>query len=147
MAEAVRNYPRLAGEIVDLVGGEKNIQSASHCATRLRLVLNDTPAGAKDKVAALPGVITVVEAGGQFQVVIGSHVGEVHEALMSNANISNNVPASTAHKPSILNRVIATIEYSVVWVPLFIAVGCQSILPFGASGSVGERRPRRADAH
>lgn len=38
-------------------------------------------------------------------------------------------------------------EYSVVWVPLFIAVGCQSILPFGASGSVGERRPRRADAH
>ncbi|WP_082775599.1 beta-glucoside-specific PTS transporter subunit IIABC [Pseudoclavibacter helvolus] len=126
MAEAVRNYPRLAGEIVDLVGGEKNIQSASHCATRLRLVLNDTPAGAKDKVAALPGVITVVEAGGQFQVVIGSHVGEVHEALMSNANISNNVPASTAHKPSILNRVIATM--SAVFAPFVYILAAAGLL-------------------
>ncbi|MGO2752006.1 MAG: beta-glucoside-specific PTS transporter subunit IIABC [Pseudoclavibacter sp.] len=126
MAEAVRNYPRLAGEIVDLVGGENNIQSASHCATRLRLVLNDTPTNAKDKVAALPGVITVVEAGGQFQVVIGSHVGEVHEALMSNAKISSNVPASTAHKPSILNRVIATM--SAVFAPFVYILAAAGLL-------------------
>lgn len=75
MAEPVRNYPKLAADIVDLVGGEKNIASAVRCATRLRLVLRDTPAGAKDAVSKLPGVITVVESGGQFQVVIGAHVG------------------------------------------------------------------------
>mgnify|MGYP000635627274 CR=1 FL=1 len=53
MAEPVRNYPKLALQILEQVGGEKNIVSATRCATRLRLVLRETPAGTKDKVAAL----------------------------------------------------------------------------------------------
>ncbi len=73
MAQAVKvkDYKQLALDILELVGGAQNIDSAARCATRLRLVLHETPADAHEKVAALPGVITVVEKGGQFQVVIG----------------------------------------------------------------------------
>ncbi len=122
MAEPVRNYPKLALQILEQVGGEKNIVSATRCATRLRLVLRETPAGTKDKVAALPGVITVVESGGQFQVVIGAHVGEVHEALLANTNLSADAAPTDAPKQSIANRVIATM--SAVFAPfVYILAG------------------------
>ncbi len=122
MAEPVRNYPKLAVQILEQVGGEKNIISATRCATRLRLVLRETPAGTKDKVAALPGVITVVESGGQFQVVIGAHVGEVHEALLANANLSADAASADVPKQSIANRVIATM--SAVFAPfVYILAG------------------------
>ena len=57
----VRDYHKLALDIIDVVGGQKNIVNATRCATRLRLVLKETPEGAKEKVSALAGVITVVE--------------------------------------------------------------------------------------
>lgn len=110
MAEPVRNYPKLALQILEQVGGEKNIVSATRCATRLRLVLRETPAGAKEKVGELPGVITVVESGGQFQVVIGAHVGEVHEALLANTNLSADAENLEAPKQSLANRLIATMS-------------------------------------
>lgn len=81
MASEVRNYTQLAKDILKAVGGKGNISNAGHCATRLRLVLKATPAGAKEKVSAMPGVITVVEQGGQFQIVIGTHVTDVFAAL------------------------------------------------------------------
>ena len=124
MAEPVRNYPKLAEQIVDIVG-EPNILSVSRCATRLRLVLRETPAGTKDKVAALPGVITVVESGGQFQVVIGAHVGEVHEALLSKVSIKADA-AQDAPKQSIANRVIATM--SAVFAPFVYILAAAGLL-------------------
>lgn len=77
----IRDYNKLASDILREVGGEKNIISFTRCATRLRLVLNETPAQAKAQVQKLPGVIAVVESGGQFQVVIGTHVADVFNAL------------------------------------------------------------------
>lgn len=117
--------PKLAEQIVEIVG-EPNILSATCCATRLRLVLGETPAGAKDKVAALPGVITVVESGGQFQVVIGAHVGEVHEALLSKVSIKADAGVD-APKQSIANRVIATM--SAVFAPfVYIILAAAGLL-------------------
>ena len=77
----IRDYNKLAGDILREAGGEENIVSFTRCATRLRLVLNETPAGAKSAVQNLPGVIAVVESGGQFQVVIGTHVADVFSAM------------------------------------------------------------------
>lgn len=68
------DYRSLAHDITSLVGGESNIYSAAHCATRLRLKLNDESKADKAKIEALPGVITVMQAGGQYQVVIGNNV-------------------------------------------------------------------------
>lgn len=77
----IRDYSRLAADILQETGGETNLISFSRCATRLRLVLKETPPGAVEKIKALPGVITVVLSGGQFQVVIGTHVADVYDAL------------------------------------------------------------------
>ena len=73
MAEAVKDYQKLEHDIIRLAGGADNIASAQRCATRLRLVLKNTPGQAEEKIKALPGVITVVQKQGQFQVVIGNH--------------------------------------------------------------------------
>lgn len=75
----VRDYSKLARDILEAVGGEDNVINAARCATRLRLVLKRSNPQAKEQVMAMPGVITVVETGGQFQVVIGQHVGEVFD--------------------------------------------------------------------
>lgn len=81
MAEKVRDYDKLAGDILEEIGGKENVVSATRCATRLRIVLRHSKPKAKETVGAMPGVITVVENNGQFQVVIGQHVGEVYEAF------------------------------------------------------------------
>lgn len=124
MAGKVRDYPKLAEDIIDIVGKD-NITSATRCATRLRLVLKVTPEGAHEKVAALPGVITVAENGGQFQVVIGTHVGEVHEAVMDRLDLSGNEEVE-APKGSLLNRIIATM--SAVFAPFVYILAAAGIL-------------------
>ena len=86
MSKSVRDYEKLAVDIIDAVGGKNNIIKASRCATRLRLVLKETTNEAKENVSALTGVITVVENSGQFQVVIGTHVGKVFDKVASELN-------------------------------------------------------------
>ena len=78
---AAVDYGTLAGDILAGVGGEENVGSVVHCATRLRFRLIKPELADKEKVTALPGVITVVESGGQFQVVIGNNVPRVFAAL------------------------------------------------------------------
>lgn len=63
---AAVDYRSLAGQILEKVGGEANVASVAHCATRLRFKLKDTAKADKAAVEKLAGVITVVEAGGQF---------------------------------------------------------------------------------
>ena len=88
MASSVRDYDKLAVDIIKAVGGKENIVKASRCATRLRLVLKETTNEAKENVSNLTGVITVVESGGQFQVVIGTHVGKVFDKVASELNLA-----------------------------------------------------------
>ncbi|MDC6118393.1 glucose PTS transporter subunit IIA [Serratia rubidaea] len=77
----IRDYARLAGDILAEAGGQDNLVSFARCATRLRLVLKETPPQAEARIKQLPGVIMVVQSGGQFQVVIGVHVAEVYDAF------------------------------------------------------------------
>ncbi|MDW2885255.1 beta-glucoside-specific PTS transporter subunit IIABC [Exiguobacterium artemiae] len=124
----VRDYQQLAHSILEAVGGEDNIISVARCATRLRLVLKRSDAKAKDQVAALPGVITVVESGGQFQVVIGQHVGEVYEAFRPLVSLEdgNSEQGTEAPKGTILNRIIATM--SAVFAPFVYILAAAGIL-------------------
>ncbi|VEG25668.1 beta-glucoside-specific PTS transporter subunit IIABC [Actinomyces howellii] len=78
---AKTDYAALAPQLLDKVGGEANIRSMSHCATRLRLVLVDESKAATEEIKGLPGVVTVVQAAGQYQVVIGNDVPVVFEEL------------------------------------------------------------------
>ncbi|WP_420121007.1 beta-glucoside-specific PTS transporter subunit IIABC [Nakamurella sp.] len=82
-------YEILADAILTGVGGESNVASVTHCATRLRFQLTDRAKADKAAVEAIPGVITVVEAGGQFQVVIGNTVNNVYESLTTRSSVSS----------------------------------------------------------
>ena len=86
-----RDYNQIAKDIIREVGGDGNIKSATHCATRLRLKLKDASKADKAKVSKITGVITVVEAGGQFQVVIGNHVKDVYNEMSKIINLDDNV--------------------------------------------------------
>ena len=125
MASSVRDYDKLAVDIIKAVGGKENIVKASRCATRLRLVLKETTNEAKENVSNLTGVITVVESGGQFQVVIGTHVGKVFDKVASEINLDSNT-IEDEPKASILNRIIATM--SAVFAPFIYILAAAGIL-------------------
>ena len=122
----VRDYHKLALDIIDVVGGQKNIVNATRCATRLRLVLKETPEGAKEKVSALAGVITVVENNGQFQVVIGTHVGEVYDSVAEALHLDASAQKIEQPKQSIVNRIIATM--SAVFAPFVYILAAAGLL-------------------
>ena len=94
MATATK-YDLLAEEILRGVGGEHNVASVTHCATRLRFQLKDRDKADKEAVQATKGVITVVEAGGQFQVVIGNTVNNVYESIVSQTSIQPGAEGGT----------------------------------------------------
>lgn len=121
----VRDYSKLARDILEAVGGEDNVINAARCATRLRLVLKRSNPQAKEQVMAMPGVITVVETGGQFQVVIGQHVGEVFDEFTKLVKIENSESEDSA-KGTIVNRIIATM--SAVFAPFIYILAAAGIL-------------------
>jgi len=82
-------YEMLADAVLRGVGGEGNVASVTHCATRLRFTLKDRDKADKAAVEGTRGVITVVESAGQFQVVIGNSVGNVYEALVAKHDIKS----------------------------------------------------------
>ncbi|AND79098.1 beta-glucoside-specific PTS transporter subunit IIABC [Streptococcus pantholopis] len=82
-----KNYDDLARDIIAHVGGEDNVLSLGHCITRLRFYLKDESKADTDYLAEREGIVTVVQAGGQYQVVIGNHVNEVYEAILANSRI------------------------------------------------------------
>lgn len=122
----VRDYHKLALDVIREVGGGENIVNATRCATRLRLVLKETPQGAKERVSGLAGVITVVENNGQFQVVIGTHVGEVYDAVAEELNLGDGGQEIEQPKQSIVNRIIATM--SAVFAPFVYILAAAGLL-------------------
>lgn len=120
----IRDYSRLASDILKETGGETNLIGFSRCATRLRLVLKEVPAGAVENVKQLPGVITVVLSGGQFQVVIGTHVADVHDALV--AIVDPDKLQSGGEKRRFFDTVIATM--SAVFAPIIYVLAAAGIL-------------------
>ncbi len=85
-----KDYTDLATDIVAHVGGKENISSLKHCVTRLRFGLKDESKANTDYLKARDGVVTVVQAGGQYQVVIGNHVSDVYRAVQKVAGISGD---------------------------------------------------------
>jgi PTS system beta-glucosides-specific IIC component len=83
----------LGKRILNLVGGENNIVSITHCATRLRMRLSNTKLASenKSKIEDLNGVISVVEKAGQFQVVIGPNVPTIYDELIDNTSLNKQI--------------------------------------------------------
>ena len=120
-------YQQLATDIIKGIGGVENVESIVHCATRLRFKLYDTSKASKDDVNALVGVITVVESGGQFQVIIGNHVSEVFNAIQ--AGMGGKVatePVKKKEKEGIFSKFIDLI--SGIIVPLLGVMAASGLL-------------------
>ncbi len=124
---AVRDYAQLAKDILKEVGGQENLNQFSRCATRLRLVLKETPEGAADRIKEMPGVITVVLSGGQFQVVIGTHVQDVFVAMSS--LVDSSLMTAGKEKVRILDAIIASM--SAIFAPFIFILAAAGILQGG----------------
>ena len=101
-------YQALAKDILGHVGGKENIVSLVHCATRLRFKLKENQKADAEGLKKNPGVIMVVESGGQFQVVIGNHVNDVWKAVRSEAGLSDDTPVTeeAGDKGNLFGRLI-----------------------------------------
>ena len=76
-------YEKMVREIVEAIGGKENILNVYHCATRLRFQLKQEDTIQDETVKNIEGVLSVVKGGGQYQIVIGRHVGDVYQELLS----------------------------------------------------------------
>jgi PTS system beta-glucosides-specific IIC component len=74
-------YDGLARIIIQNVGGKSNVISLEHCITRLRFKLKDESKANTAVLKATDGIVTVMQSGGQYQVVIGNHVPDVFDAV------------------------------------------------------------------
>ncbi|MEB8681077.1 PTS beta-glucoside transporter subunit IIABC [Cronobacter malonaticus] len=122
------DYQALAQDILARVGGRENISSVIHCATRLRFRLKDNGRADAQGLKAHPGVIMVVESGGQFQVVIGNHVHDVWLAVCREAGITEDAApaADDAPRGSLLARLINIV--SGIFTPFIGVLAASGIL-------------------
>lgn len=103
------DYQAIAKEILKDVGGKDNIVDVTHCYTRLRFVLKDTKQANKEALLQTEGVISVVESGGQYQVVLGNKVAHVYNALEPLLAQQLTTKTSTEEKNSLGNRILNTV--------------------------------------
>lgn len=129
---------QLAIDIVDAVGGPSNIDSVIHCATRLRFQLRDKDLADQEALAALDGVASAFYGQGLYQIVIGTHVPEVYDDVLSVPGVPQEGSAAGAGssdaqraddgpgevRAGVVDRVLATISAIFTpYIPLLASVG------------------------
>ncbi|WP_405168714.1 beta-glucoside-specific PTS transporter subunit IIABC [Paenibacillus sp. FSL H3-0286] len=93
------SYEQLSKDIIQSVGGEKNINNVIHCATRLRFTLNDEQKADKENLGKMKGIIGVVSKGGQFQVIVGTHVADVYKEIAKSISPNSDSGENKVKKP------------------------------------------------
>lgn len=102
-----------ASRILQEVGGEENVDNLTHCVTRLRFTLKSTENVDEGRVKAIPGVLGVVNQGGQFQVIIGQEVASAYNEILKLGTFSTSTPLDIneddAPKKGVVNRILDTV--------------------------------------
>ena len=139
-----QQYKQVASEILELIGGAENINSAAHCATRLRLVLKDDSKANQAEIEKIELVKGVFLQGGQFQVIIGQGiVNHVYKELAALAGIEEMSTAEVkaegikAQNLNIFQRLARIL--SNIFVPIIPAIVAAGLLMglLGASTKFG----------
>ncbi|WP_022879315.1 beta-glucoside-specific PTS transporter subunit IIABC [Microbacterium sp. B19] len=121
------DHAKTAAGVLAGVGGENNVQSLVHCATRLRFVLKDESKADAAAIRAVPGVITTAQAGGQYQVVIGNDVPDVYAAIQAQTKVGGgDAGADEGPKGNLFNRFIKMI--SAIFTPILWALAGTGLL-------------------
>ncbi|WP_293804112.1 PTS transporter subunit EIIC, partial [uncultured Actinomyces sp.] len=119
------DHLRVARDVLAYVGGAENINAAAHCATRLRLVLDDmerVDRAAFDRDPVIKGTFI---AGGMFQIIVGpGDVDRVFDAMVTTGGVKEvskeKVKQEAARSGNPLSRFIKTIAD--VFVPILPAL-------------------------
>lgn len=119
-------YEELSQLIIDNIGGKSNVSSVTHCATRLRFKLKDDSKVNKKTIENSPDILSVVNKGGQFQVIIGTHVNKVYEQLVKDLNISVTKEENNKPTGNIIGRFFNVI--SAIFTPLLPALAGAGVL-------------------
>lgn len=123
-------YTKLAEIIVKNVGGRDNIISLKHCITRLRFQLKDESLANDEVLKNTDGVITVMKAGGQYQVVIGNQVSDVYDEVNKVAHLNPEedaqLDANDKKNKNWFNNLIDII--SGIFQPILIALSAAGVI-------------------
>lgn len=103
-------YEQEAKDIIEYVGGRDNVMSLVHCATRLRFQLNDTALAQKKSLETMKEVLSVVNSGGQYQVVIGSQVSDYYRDIMDLLGLKENLPVKKEEKTPVSAKLFELIS-------------------------------------
>jgi len=107
-------YTELAEDIIKHVGGKENVNNLKHCVTRLRFDLKDESKADDDYLKNRDGVVTVVKAGGQYQVVIGNHVPDVYAEVLQVGGLpaggSLDLDEGDAPKGNLFDRFVSLVS-------------------------------------
>lgn len=119
------NYAELAKDVLKFVGGEDNIQSVTHCATRLRFVLRDDKKADTKKIENIDGVKGAFSSAGQYQIIIGQGaVNKAYAELVKIANIRESTVSEqkdiAAQKMNVAQRFARML--SNIFVPIIPAI-------------------------
>ncbi|RKD31907.1 PTS transporter subunit EIIC [Lacrimispora algidixylanolytica] len=114
-------FTKLAEEVLKEVGDKENIMNVTHCATRLRFNLKDETIPNDETLKGIKGVLGVIRAGGQLQVIIGQDVSKVYDEFCNVSGLQNNSVVNEADKPkgkttikSFLNGILDALSGSLV---------------------------------
>ncbi|RDZ05234.1 PTS beta-glucoside transporter subunit EIIBCA [Priestia megaterium] len=113
-------HTNLAKDILELLGGEKNVKSVTHCVTRLRLTLYDDALANRDKLEQTNGVMGTNVGGGQFQIILGNKVADVHEEFVKLIDNDNPNTQELNNKKRGLDQVFDAI--SSIFAPIIPAI-------------------------
>ena len=135
-------YTQLCTEILEAVGGSKNVKNVFHCITRLRIVPVNRDAVDMEKLSKVSGILKVVESSGQIQCVIGTTVPEAYEEFLAVSGVAagGTVEAEPAtddvpeKKPNIITRGLNTLASCVTPGLYAIVAGGDVILALPSTG-------------
>ncbi len=116
----------VAKRILEEVGGRENISSLTHCFTRLRFVLKDKSKANKEVISNLEGVIQVVEASGQFQVVLGNKVEKVYDELLPMVGELQETNDEDGEKVGVGTKILNTV--AAIFTPTVPAIAASGML-------------------
>ena len=103
-------FEKEADEIIKLVGGKENIISLVHCATRLRFKLKNTSIPNKAELEKMKDVLSVVNSGGQYQIVIGNKVSDYFATITKKLGLNESSSDAKGEKVSVMSMILETIS-------------------------------------
>ncbi|WP_040976638.1 sucrose-specific PTS transporter subunit IIBC [Necropsobacter massiliensis] len=125
------NFPNIAKQVIDKLGGKDNISALAHCATRLRIVVKDESKIDKEAIENIEGVKGQFSVSGQYQIIFGSGtVNKVHAEMSALLNMGdmtkNEVAAASTENQNWLMRIVKGLAD--IFVPIIPAIVAGGLL-------------------